>query len=376
MIKIQDSNFGDSYSFHELIVSTFQTSIDGIGMYSFASSAGVNLLFNDTGVLGFLSNYEYYLLVGTDSITNEKSIESLEKLTGSLSGLKVKAYLNDQSNLFHPKFSLFQSEDNNGTLLIGSNNLTTGGLRKNIEALGSIKLSEEEFIRNKAYLDSWLEHSNSKILDITDPKILDRVKLNNITSFKKAKVKKNTLAEIDSREQIQNNAIIHDIIDGWTFNSDSLVLFAEIPKSGDRWKQANFNKSTFQDFFGATPGNNIQRILLRSINLEGQLANIEVRPSVSVVSQNYRFELDAASGLDYPSNGKAPVGVFIKLTVRMFIYKLFMPNSAMYEEILEWMQSNWTGRNDRKIRIVKPYQIVQNLLETTGFTQYLHENES
>ena len=133
--------------------------------------------------------------------------------------------------------------------------------------------------------------------------------------------------------------------DGWQFYEENEVLLAEIPKSGNRWKQANFDIDTFRNFFGATPGDNSQRILLRNINENQSLSSIEIRPSVSVISQNYRFELDAASGLSYPTDGK-PIGIFIKLTTRMFLYHLFMPDHPAYEEIKDWMDNNWTGRVD------------------------------
>lgn len=374
MIRIQDSNFDDSYSFHEILVDTFKTSIDGFGMYAFASSAGAKLLFNDIEVINYFSAHKYQLLVGTDSITNERSIESLYELSERLQGLEVKAYLNEESNLFHPKLSLFENENNTGNLLIGSNNLTTGGLRKNIEALSNIEINYEEYLRNKAYLDKWLKQSNSRILELTDNRIIERVKLNNTSFLKKTRIEIKKPEDSKQNSEIIDSSITNEIIDGWTFGSNSPVLFAEIPKSGNRWKQANFDKSTFKEFFGATPGNNIQRILLRVLDSDGKMGEVEVRPSVSVISQNYRFELNAASGLAYPTNNKAPIGIFVRLTVRMFIYRLYMPSDEKYDEILDWMRNNWEGRTDRKIRIVKPYQFVNNLLGNTSFNRYLHKS--
>ncbi len=158
--------------------------------------------------------------------------------------------------------------------------------------------------------------------------------------------------------------------DGWQFYPDSEVLIAEIPRSGDRWKQANFDIDTFQNFFGATPGDNSQRILLRNINDDLTLSEIEVRPSVSVVSQNYRFELDAASGLPYPNDGK-PIGVFIKVTTRMFLYHLYMPNQPLYKEFNEWLQTNWTGRGDRMKRITTRVSQINEVISPTVFNRYL-----
>ena len=48
------------------------------------------------------------------------------------------------------------------------------------------------------------------------------------------------------------------------------VLIAEIPKSGDRWNQANFDLETFRNYFGAIPGHT-QRIILTHIDSEGRV---------------------------------------------------------------------------------------------------------
>lgn len=109
--------------------------------------------------------------------------------------------------------------------------------------------------------------------------------------------------------------------------------------------------------------------MLRSLNEDTSLSDIEVRPSVSVKSQNYRFELDAASGLLYPVNGK-PIGIFIQLTTRMFLYHLFMPNHALYAEITDWMSANWTGRADRMKRIVATAVELDIILDKSVFQPY------
>lgn len=120
----------------------------------------------------------------------------------------------------------------------------------------------------------------------------------------------------------------------WKISNDSSLLIAEIPRSGNRWKQANFDKDTFENFFGATCGENgAYRILLKSVNADGTLGETEIRPSVSVSSSNYRFELDAASGINYPDGGMRPLGLFAKVSHRDFIYELLLPEQVGYDEI-------------------------------------------
>ena len=124
----------------------------------------------------------------------------------------------------------------------------------------------------------------------------------------------------------------------WTISSESDVLIAEIPRSGNRWKQANFDKNTFENYFGATCGENgAYRILLKCVNSDGSMCKTEIRPSVSVSSQNYRFELEAANGLAYPSDGNRPIAIFARVSQRDFIYTLLMPKQEGYATVLSFI---------------------------------------
>ena len=371
MLHFQDPYFSDSYTLHEALIQSCATSIQGKGAYAFASKSGIEILFKDTVFDSLLNRGEYSLIVGIDEITNLASLEALSVIKAAKPNLTVKAF--DHSNrvsLFHPKLSYFRNQDDTGNLIIGSGNLTLGGLRRNREAFSLIKLTVDELLRIEQYWNAWLLQSNALLKDI-----------DNIDVIRKATDNQN-IRRTRTRRPDEEGVIIDEIPniglteieilhqDGWQFYTDSEVLIAEIPRSGDRWKQANFDIDTFQNFFGASITDNNQRILLRNINDDLTLSEIEIRPSVSVVSQNYRFELDAASGLPYPNNGK-PIGVFIKLTTRMFLYHLYMPNQTLYEEFNEWLQTNWTGRDDRMKRITTRVNQINEVIRPTVFNRYL-----
>lgn len=371
MLHFQDPYFSDSYTLHEALIQSCATSIQGKGAYAFASKSGIEILFKDTVFDSLLNRGEYSLIVGIDEITNLASLEALSVIKAAKPNLTVKAF--DHSNrvsLFHPKLSYFRNQDDTGNLIIGSGNLTLGGLRRNREAFSLIKLTVDELLRIEQYWNAWLLQSNALLKDI-----------DNIDVIRKATDNQN-IRRTRTRRPDEEGVIIDEIPniglteieilhqDGWQFYPDSEVLIAEIPRSGDRWKQANFDIDTFQNFFGASITDNNQRILLRNINDDLTLSEIEIRPSVSVVSQNYRFELDAASGLPYPNNGK-PIGVFIKLTTRMFLYHLYMPNQTLYEEFNEWLQTNWTGRDDRMKRITTRVNQINEVIRPTVFNRYL-----
>lgn len=370
MLHFQDPNFSESYTLHEALIQSCSTSIQGNGAYAFASKGGIEILLKDSVFDSLLERGEYLLIIGIDEITNLASLETLNSIKIARPNLKVRAfYHNNKGSIFHPKLSYFKNQDDSGTLIVGSGNLTLGGLRRNREAFTLLQLSVDELQRVERYWNTWLLQSAELLKEIDSPDVISKARDNQYVRRTRI-IRRDQEAEIeieDPTERTDEIEVVHQ--DGWQFYADSEILIAEIPRSGNRWKQANFDIDTFQQFFGATPGNNSQRILLRNINDDLSLSDIEVRPSVSVVSQNYRFELDAASGLDYPNQGK-PIGVFVKVTTRMFLYHLYMPDHPLYPELNEWLQINWTGRQDRMKRITKRISQIPEIIRQSVFNRY------
>ncbi len=372
MFHIQDPYFSNSYTLHEALIESCSNSIIGYGAFAFASKSGIEILLKDDNFSQLLDRGHYSIIVGIDEITNTASIEALSAIKRNKPNLLIKAFCHsNKGSLFHPKVSFFKHENGEGSLIVGSGNLTIGGLRRNREAFSLVALSKLEFIKVETYWKSWLQESEKFLKDIDEDEVIRRVNENNYEKFKK--INKLEVKEVEKEDSISidNNQTIEE---SWLFNSDSKILLAEIPKSGDRWKQANFDIDNFQNFFGATPGDNSQRILLRHLNQDCTLAPIEIRPSVSVKSKNYRFELDAASDWDYPEEGR-PIGVFIQLTTRMFLYHLYMPSQENYTEIKQFMDSKWTGRIDRMIRVNSNAHEMNHLFNQSFFNQYFAQKE-
>ena len=378
MLCIQDPSYKNSMYLHETLLNECVGSECGGGAYAFATKDGINLLFEDENFKTFLQKGVYTLIVGTDDITNEHAVNALIDLKKKHSEhLIIKAYIhNGKGSTFHPKFSWFQKAEG-GVLVLGSGNLTQKGLRHNREAYSVIPYNTENMEKVTGEWESWYTHSLPFLFDIDDPIVMTRAKQNTeqtrAVSVAKASVKKNSIkqktadeladiyknqpkdikrpstkiAEADTKAKKEDKIDItvpitdEDIdIDAsyWTISSESDVLIAEIPRSGNRWKQANFDKNTFENYFGATCGENgAYRILLKCVNADGSMCETEIRPSVSVSSQNYRFELDAANGLSYPSDGNRPIAVFARVSQRDFIYTLLMPEQDGYTTVLSFI---------------------------------------
>ena len=379
MLYIQDPSYKNSMYLHEILLNESVGSECGGGAYAFATKDGINLLFEDENFRTFLQKGVYTLVVGTDDITNEHAVNTLIDLKKKYSKhLIVKAYIhNSKGSTFHPKFSWFQKQEG-GVLVLGSGNLTQKGLRHNREAYSVIPYNAENMEKVTEEWRSWYTHSLPFLFDIDDPIVMTRAKQNTeqtrAVSVAKASVKKNSIkqktadeladiyknqpkdikrpsikvAEVDTKTNKEDEVDIITVpitdeeidVDAsyWTISTESDVLIAEIPRSGNRWKQANFDKNTFENYFGATCGENgAYRILLKCVNSDGSMCETEIRPSVSVSSQNYRFELEAANGLAYPSDGNRPIAVFARVSQRDFIYTLLMPEQDGYAAVLSFI---------------------------------------
>lgn len=152
---------------------------------------------------------------------------------------------------------------------------------------------------------------------------------------------------VDSREEEELEAEEAPVVGP---SPSGRVLIAEIPRAGGRWKQANFDLRTFRGFFGVRP-DTVRRVVLQHVDESGELGALESRQSVSVRSQNYRFELAAAAGLQYPVAG-CPIAVFVEIAPRTYRYRLLMPGDPRYRTADALLRREWKGRRDRMRRVI------------------------
>ncbi len=370
MLHIQDSSYSASYSLHEALLAAAEEATSGGGAYAFVSISGVKLFLEDGAFRGLLERGDFQLIVGIDQITNPPTLEKLQEIDDVYPNFSVSAYWQSRNSLiFHPKFSWFRKEDG-GVLVVGSGNMTVNGLRKNTEAFVVHELDEQQIDDVEATWASWLDEVGDVIHPVADADVLERARQNQ--SFAHTLRARGTdpesgasLHEEDAEDEpnydieVDDDLIEPDVdINAWRFQDSSRVLVAEIPRSGNRWNQANFDVGSFTDFFGAKAGDNSQRILLRNIADDGSLGEIETRPSVSVISKNYRFELYAATGIDYPGEGR-PTGIFLEISRRVFLYVLLLPGSPSHREAERWLLDEWAGRADRMRRIISDVRTIR-----------------
>ncbi|MEV8241438.1 phospholipase D family protein [Microbacterium testaceum] len=305
----------------------------GGGIFAWANASGAGTLLEDSVISELLRGSDFRLIIGTDSITDSRAIAKLADIEASRPRLQVRAFLSPTSSLFHPKMAWFEHPDHL-SLIVGSGNLTMGGLLANWEAMFVARISGQEAADALAAIDRFINDNATSLLPLSDSRIAARVALNdgNERSLRPAPQAPAPPPAPPAAEGTDE------------------VLVAEIPAAGTRWKQANFDRSNYEDFFGAKVGSQ-RRIVLQSVAPDGSLGEIESRPSVEVASQNYRFELAAATGLPYPTEGP-PIGVFVRLSTGQFLYELVLPGWPGYDSAAAFLASRWGGpaREKRRVR--------------------------
>lgn len=328
MLNFQIAGAAGGYLLEHLLVESIGA-VRGGAIFAWANANGVASLLEDDAFDEFLVAGNFRLFVGTDSITDPPAVNRLIEVSTKRPRLDVRAFMSPTSSLFHPKMAWFEHEAHL-SLIVGSGNLTMGGLKSNWEAFVVLKLTGTARTDALRGIEGFLTSVTAHLLPITDTRVLERAK-RNTGNERSLRLSAQPVPQADVASAVEE------------------VLVAEIPKAGNRWAQANFDLENYEGFFGAKVGSQ-RRISLHHVGPSGALGEVESRPSVEVASQNYRFELAAARGLSYPTTG-SPIGVFLRLATGEFLYSLLLPGHPGYEDVDRLLATNWHGRADRKRRV-------------------------
>ena len=153
----QFSNFEDVNSVASVLISILRSSTFPKlrAMVAFANFGGISGLSDE---ISKSNTTDKSIIVGIDNkITSVEALSELIRL-----GFDGRIYHTSGSEIFHPKFYLFEN-DNEFTLIIGSNNLTTGGLVINDECAVVIQGTKDELVykqADEAYNQIW--NTNNK----------------------------------------------------------------------------------------------------------------------------------------------------------------------------------------------------------------------
>ena len=256
-------------------------------------------------------------------MTNRPTLERLRELEQRNDRFRPKVFWNRSTGLFHPKISYFTYEDGRRTLIVGSGNLTPGGLMNNFEGYAIVSADGAEELDVSA-LDEFLVRHADNIRSI-DKEALERAARNLVRPIQNARRTRAVAAMGLPRVAAPRRAPVTGF---------DRVLIARVPRAGGRWAQVHFNADVVRDFFRITD-HQTQRAYLTPVAGNGDRGEVEVRPCVfSQINRNHKIEIRAAGGRKYPDGGP-PILVFRERQLRTFDYMLLMPDENGYGSLME-----------------------------------------
>lgn len=329
---IQDPTDPATTYLYEAILSAVIDATAWRGVYAFASRDGVNHLVEDPVVHDFLhAGGALDLVVGIDAVTNRPTLERLREIEQRNRSFRPRVFWNGTHGLFHPKLSDFTYADGRRLLIVGSGNLTPGGLMGNFEAYTVLSVDPDEELDMSA-LDEFFVRHGGRIRAIDD-EALERAALNLVRPIKGARQAGGGVVVPRIRVPRRRPAVpvAPAPIVGPAFDR---VMIAQVPRAGGRWTQVHFNADVVRDYFRVAD-TRTQRVYLTRVMPNGDREDVEVRPVVfSQTNRNHKIEIGAARGQDYPAAGP-PVLIFRERQLRTFDYMLLMPGEAGYGPLFD-----------------------------------------
>lgn len=332
-LNLQDPGISSRYTL-DVIGNAAAGAKKGVGLFAFATEAGVDLLLDHPSIQQLTKTGTLELIIGIDAITNRETLERLLSVARQRQGLVPRVFWNVSDGLFHPKIFWF-SNNNHHSLVIGSGNLTPRGLRDNYEACAVLMGSQRELGSVTEVLRSFLSAHKQHIREI-DEEVLERASKN--TFGKPVAVIEPPLTRQLARGRFPHSA------------STARVLVAELPRGGSRWQQANFDFKTALEFFEVAPYDNslTAELLLNQVDAAGVPTSQETRRFTFTQSKNLRVQLGAHPGATYPRFGR-PIAVFRRVKPRHFLYRVLLPGDSGFQTLRALLATHSTDDVRRMI---------------------------
>ena len=303
-------------------------SVRCIAAFAFASKDGVDLLFDRPPIAEIAQNGSFDLIVGIDAVTTPRALLRLREYGERLPGLRPRVF-REGGRLFHPKFAVFQRTDGDYSLVVGSGNLTSGGMCGNFEAFTIATLGDKPGREIWAGAERFL--ASCRTTDIDDEAL--RLAERNVGSLAR-------LPDVEPDE----------VRDGRP------CLVAEVPRN--RWGQVDFPLAYMRSFFRVEPGST-DTIELRQAEPDGSLKAVETRRAIhSGPSHNYRIELSIQGGDEYPRDGR-PIALFVRQRSGVFVYQVLRPHEDGYDAMNRLLDQEPAPANQVRRRLT----VIDEVLE-------------
>ena len=254
---LQDPTAPETVYLFEAIVQATRGAESCEGLFAFASSAGVDSLIGDWAIQGFLRRSRMSLVVGIDAITNRHTLERLRDLEQQHQHLSVQVFRNPTNGLFHPKVARFEYPGGRRAMIVGSGNLTPGGLRSNFEAFSVMRAAADETLD----LTSWNRFFTDHVADIgpIDDAALQRA-ARNVARGRRRRI------DVEPGAPRVVEPVVADV--ETPVGGTQRFLIAHVPGAGDRWRQVHFNIEVVRQFFRVRPRSS-ERVFFRECRPDG-----------------------------------------------------------------------------------------------------------
>ena len=238
----------------------------------------------------------------------------------------MQVFFNPSAALFHPKVARFEYPDGQRCMIVGSGNLTLGGLRQNFEAFSVTRAAEHETLDVSSW-DRFLGRHVGIIRDI-DEEALERASRNLFRRRRRRDVESEPGAW-----QCQIQSLLQRQISNCLLGAPIAFLLPVFQKAGSRWHQVHFNIAVIEQFF-RVQHDTAQRVYLVECRQDGTFAEPEVRPCIySRVNMNPKIEIASHRAAPYPDAGQ-PIAIYRELQARSFAYMLLLPGDPGYDGCL------------------------------------------
>lgn len=336
---------GEGNTLHAALSVAAAGAVGGFAAFAFASSTGIDTAFAEPSIRKLLGSGQFQLVVGLDAITDTAAIAAIKTAKAALPKASISLFFNPKGGvLFHPKTMFFKGSQG-GRCITGSGNLTLGGLRNNWEAFWTADVTAVDAAKIETVWAKWVIDHKDNLLLADDPRVAAQAALNAKTRIRIQKAVKET----DPEALL---ALEEGAAESVSFNP---FLIAEVPKN--RPGQADFGIDAYQGFFGVTIGKP-RNVTFYQLRTDGSLAPPEQRHAVAVKSSNYRFEVEALSGLQHPVTDHF-ILVFERIGKSEYKYILLKPGEAGHTSVQKFLNDNYFVSGNSKRRVVVTHSDVQ-----------------
>lgn len=355
-IRVQDPTVPPRSALFDVIVEIAQAGeIRYLRLFfGFLTGSGMAALLAVPEVADMLSTAEVDVLVGVDAVTDRPGLEALLRLQGENAGLRARAIKNTTSALIHPKMLFARYTDGRSVAMVGSNNLSFGGLTGNVEgyAMGYFDAGEEPDLADwDAFIGRW-----DRLISEIDDEVLasaDR----NVSRLERLRRAAREVPTPTDTEVV--------VSDGQAYETqpsddelDELMLVSMVPKAGQgpraRWSQVHLSVDIAREFLDAEPEEHPE-IQLR--NAAG--GAVEDRRIVYSAGSNKNVKIEvgaareAARTVGYPAEGR-PVVLFRREGAGRFRYLLLMPGDPGHAEMTGLAEDEFVPSHNQLPRVVTP----------------------